>query len=89
METTADFVLFGPVYDTPSKRAFGPPQGERSSARRSPSRGFRLLAIGGIDASQRHARVATRAPTAWRSSAPLLAAPGTGIVTRAFLDTLR
>jgi thiamine-phosphate pyrophosphorylase len=44
----ADFVLFGPVFDTPAKRAFGPPQGlERLAAvvRASP---VPVLAVGGI-----------------------------------------
>ena len=46
--TRADFVVFGPVYDTPSKRAYGPPQGERvrDAVRASP---VPLVAIGGIE----------------------------------------
>lgn len=44
----ADFALFGPVFDTPAKRAFGPPQGlarleEVARAARLP-----VLAVGGI-----------------------------------------
>lgn len=46
----ADFVFFGPVYDTPAKRAFGAPQGvgrlrEAVDAARVP-----VIAIGGVDA---------------------------------------
>jgi thiamine-phosphate pyrophosphorylase len=44
----ADWVVFGPVYDTPSKRAYGPPQGlERLAA---VARGVKIpvVAIGGI-----------------------------------------
>jgi thiamine-phosphate pyrophosphorylase len=46
--TRADFVVFGPVYDTPSKRAYGPPQGDRvrDAVRASP---VPLVAIGGIE----------------------------------------
>ena len=47
----ADFALFGPVFDTPSKRAYGPPLGLAAlgdTARAlSP---FPLLAVGGINA---------------------------------------
>ena len=45
----ADFVVFGPVFETESKRAFGPPQG--LAALRGITReldGFPVLAIGGI-----------------------------------------
>jgi len=46
-DTRADFVVFGPVYDTPSKRAYGPPQGSRihDALAASP---VPLIAIGGI-----------------------------------------
>ena len=45
----ADFVVFGPVFETESKRAFGPPQG--LDKLRDVTReldGFPVLAIGGI-----------------------------------------
>ena len=45
----ADFVVFGPVFETESKRAFGPPQG--LAKLRKVTRqldGFPVLAIGGI-----------------------------------------
>ena len=43
----ADFVVFGPVYDTPSKRAYGPPQGDRVHAALAATP-VPLIAIGGI-----------------------------------------
>ncbi|HJP91607.1 MAG TPA: thiamine phosphate synthase [Pyrinomonadaceae bacterium] len=47
----ADFVLFGPVFETESKRGFGPPQGlEKLREVASELRGFPVVAIGGITA---------------------------------------
>ena len=47
--TRADFVVFGPVFETPSKRAYGAPQGERvrDAVAAAP---VPLVAIGGIGA---------------------------------------
>jgi thiamine-phosphate pyrophosphorylase len=45
----ADFVAFGPVFETESKRAYGPPQGlEKLQRVTSELRGFPVLAIGGV-----------------------------------------
>lgn len=47
-EEGADYVTFGPVYATPAKARFGPPQGlEALSA--ACSHGLPVLAIGGVD----------------------------------------
>jgi thiamine-phosphate pyrophosphorylase len=47
----ADFVVFGPVFETESKRAFGPPQGlEKLREVTSALAGFPVLAIGGVNA---------------------------------------
>jgi thiamine-phosphate pyrophosphorylase len=49
----ADLVVIGPIFDTPSKRAYGPPLGTAALAE-LPSRGSHpadVFAIGGIDES--------------------------------------
>jgi thiamine-phosphate pyrophosphorylase len=45
----ADYIFFGPVFDTPSKRAFGPPQGAQRL--REVCRALRIpvIAIGGVN----------------------------------------
>jgi thiamine-phosphate pyrophosphorylase len=45
----ADFVVFGPVFETESKREFGKPQGlDRLAEVTNDLRGFPVVAIGGI-----------------------------------------
>jgi thiamine-phosphate pyrophosphorylase len=44
----ADWLVFGPVYDTPSKRMYGPPQGLDKLARVAAAVRIPVVAIGGV-----------------------------------------
>jgi thiamine-phosphate pyrophosphorylase len=47
-EQGADFVTFGPVYATPSKAAFGPPQGLKALTKACRGSSLPVFALGGI-----------------------------------------
>ena len=56
----ADFATFGPVFDTPSKRAWGPPVG-LDALREAARLGLPLVALGGVDPSNAASTVAAGA----------------------------
>jgi thiamine-phosphate pyrophosphorylase len=53
LDDGADLVVIGPVFDTPSKRRYGPPLGTAALAALPPleSHGREVYAIGGVDES--------------------------------------
>jgi thiamine-phosphate pyrophosphorylase len=83
----ADFIVFGPIWDTPSKRPFGPPQGLEALRRVTAAVATPVLAIGGISAARVRDVLATGAVGVGVISA-ILAAPRPAEATRAFLDAL-
>lgn len=57
----ADFVTFGPVYATPSKVSFGPPQGLNALAAACQASPLPVFALGGINRRNASAALATGA----------------------------
>lgn len=86
-EAGADWVVFGPVYDTPSKRRYGPPQGLEALGRVAAATRVPVVAIGGITPERvREVRAAGAAGVAVISA--ILTADRPGDATRRFLDAL-
>ncbi len=80
----ADYVVFGPVFDTPSKRPHGPPQGLPALAAAARRASLPVLAIGGITAAEVGAvREAGAAGVAVIRA--LLGAPDPGAATKELL----
>lgn len=83
----ADFLVFGPVYDTPSKRPYGPPQGVEALTRVVESVGIPVFAIGGITSERVHEVKKTGAHGVAVISA-ILADERPAEATKAFLNAL-
>jgi thiamine-phosphate pyrophosphorylase len=83
----ADFVVFGPVYDTPSKRRYGPPQGLAALEAAAAATPRPLLAVGGITPERvREVRAAGAEGVAVIGAVYGAARPADA--TKAFLDVL-
>ncbi len=86
--TGADWLVFGPVYDTPSKRAFGPPQGLDKLSRVATAVTIPVIAIGGMTPERVHdVKRAGAHGVAVVSS--ILTADSPAAATRKFLEALR
>lgn len=83
----ADWVVFGPIYDTPSKRAYGAPQGLDALAKVTGRLRVPVVAIGGVTPARvREVRGAGAAGVA--AIAAILDAASPADATRRFLDAL-
>jgi thiamine-phosphate pyrophosphorylase len=83
----ADFLVFGPVYDTPSKRPYGPPQGVDALRRVIQEVRILVFAIGGIMPA-RVAEVKTAGAHGVGVISAILAADRPADAVKAFLDAL-
>ncbi len=83
----ADYVVLGPIYDTPSKRMYGIPLGVRAIERASRAVRVPVMAIGGVTlARTRELRDAGAFGVA--VVAAILGADDVEVTTRTFLDVL-
>jgi thiamine-phosphate pyrophosphorylase len=83
----ADFVIFGPVYDTPSKRPYGPPQGLAALERVTSAVRLPVLAVGGITPA-RAGEVQRAGASGVAVIGAILGAHRPGDAVKAFLDAL-
>jgi len=83
----ADFLVFGPVYDTPSKRQYGAPQGLAALAEVCAAVAKPVVAVGGLTPGRVRAVLGAGARGVAVISA-ILAAERPADATKAFLDEL-
>jgi thiamine-phosphate pyrophosphorylase len=83
----ADFIVFGPVYDTPSKRQYGAPQGLTALAAVSAAVRKPIIAVGGITPS-RVVPVINAGASGVAVITAILGADRPADATKAFLDAL-
>lgn len=83
----ADFLLFGPVYDTPSKREYGPSQGLSALERVASAVPLPVFAVGGVTPA-RVAEVVRAGASGVAVIAAILGAARPADAVKAFLDAL-
>ena len=86
-EQGAEWMFFGPVYDTPSKRAYGAPQGLTTLERAASAVDVPVIAIGGITPA-RVADVRRAGAHGVAVISAILSAEDPARATREFLDRL-
>ncbi|MEW6269658.1 MAG: thiamine phosphate synthase [Thermodesulfobacteriota bacterium] len=84
----ADFLVFGPVYDTPSKRAYGPPQGVARLAEVARATPLPVVAVGGVTPA-RVAELRRAGAAGVAVMGAILDADDPARVVRQFCDALR
>ena len=83
----ADFVVFGPIYDTPSKRRYGPPQGLAALEAVARAVDRPVLAVGGLT-PERVAEALAAGAAGVAVIGAIYAAARPADATKAFLDAL-
>jgi thiamine-phosphate pyrophosphorylase len=83
----ADFLLFGPVYATPSKRQYGPPQGLSALERVASAVRLPVFAVGGLTPA-RVAEVVRAGASGVAVIAAILGTARPADAVKAFLDAL-
>jgi thiamine-phosphate pyrophosphorylase len=83
----ADFLFFGPVYDTPSKRRYGPPQGLAVLERVAAAVRLPVFAIGGVTPA-RVGELRRSGAFGVAAIGAVLASARPGDAVKAFLDAL-
>jgi len=83
----ADFLLFGPIYDTPSKRQYGPPQGLPALQQVSSAVSMPVFAVGGVT-PERVAEVIGTGAAGVAVIGAILGAERPADAVKAFLDAL-
>jgi thiamine-phosphate pyrophosphorylase len=84
----ADWVFFGPIYDTPSKRAYGAPQGLAALERAAAAVDIPVIAIGGIT-PERVAEVRAAGARGVAVISAILSADDPALATSRFLEALK
>lgn len=84
----ADWIVFGPIFDTPSKRRYGPPQGLGMLTEVARAVNIPVVAIGGIT-PERVAEVRQAGARGVAVISAILTADSPAAATGRFLDVLR
>ncbi len=83
----ADWIVFGPIYETPSKQRYGAPQGLRALERVAAAVRIPVIAIGGITPGRVH-EVRRAGAHGVAAISALLTADSAGDATKRFLEAL-